>query len=273
MCECVSKRRKDKQLKNTESGTRSGNAVPETYVALITGASGDIGSAIARKFAEVGCQLALHYHRNAELINQLLEELRQTGIAAESFQADLCDSAAANEMVEQVNKTFGRIDILVNNAGRLQDGLVSFMNDEQWHQVIDLNLNAAFYVARAVALLMARQRRGKIINIASDAGRLGSAGRSNYAAAKAGLAGFSRAIARELAASNVQVNTVSPGFIESRMTAGINEKKKKDLLREIPARRFGTPADVAELVVYLASPAANYITGQEISVDGGLFMG
>ncbi len=245
----------------------------DTAVVLVTGAGGDIGSAIARRLAKDGFALALHCRTSREQAEMIAGEIKQSGGTAHVFQANLCDSQAANDLVEQVRVTYDRLDVLINNAGLLQDGLLSFLNDEQWHQVIDVNLNAAFYVTRAAAMIMARQRRGKIINIASDAGRLGGAGRCNYSAAKAGLAGFTRSIARELGGSNIQVNSVSPGFIESRMTADITGPKKNEILRNIPARRFGTPADVAGIVAFLASPAADYITGQEISVDGGLFMG
>lgn len=243
-----------------------------TKTALVTGASGDIGGAIARRLHEAGLHLALHYRSNEAAANDLCQEIVADGGVAEIYQADLRQPEASQALVESVHEKLGRLDVLVNNAGALQDALVSFMTDEQWGDVIETNLSAAFYVTRPAAMIMARQRQGKIINICSDAGRLGGAGRANYSAAKSGLAGFTRALARELAGSGVQVNAVSPGFIESRMTADINDAKRKELLRAIPARRFGRPEEVAELVAYLAT-GGGYITGQEISVDGGLFMG
>jgi 3-oxoacyl-[acyl-carrier protein] reductase len=245
----------------------------ETKVALLTGATGSIGQAIARRLAADGWTLALHYHANSEAATELLCELRKAGADCASFQADLCVADSATAMVEAVLARFGQVDLLVNNAGILRDGLVSMMARDQWEAVIDTNLNAAFYVTQPLAMHMARRRSGRVINISSDAGRLGGAGRANYSASKAGLAGFSRALARELGASGVTVNTVSPGFIESEMTAGIPDPKRRELVKHIPLRRFGQPGQVAELIAFLASPAAAYITGQEISIDGGLFMG
>ncbi|MFT5130325.1 MAG: 3-oxoacyl-[acyl-carrier protein] reductase [Rhodothermales bacterium] len=242
-------------------------------VALITGATGSIGRAIAARLAADGWSLALHFHANAEAAAELLGELRNSKVNCASFQADLRNADSANQMVEAVIARFGQVDLLVNNAGILRDGLVSMMATEQWDTVINTNLNAVFYVTRPLVMHMARRRSGRVISISSDAGRLGGAGRANYSASKAGLAGFSRALARELGASGVCVNTVSPGFIESEMTAGIPDTKRRELMKHIPLRRFGQPEQVADLIVFLASPAAAYITGQEISVDGGLFMG
>ena len=242
-------------------------------VALVTGASGGIGSAIALRLAAGGAKVMLHYNGNAAAAQTTADAIVASGGEALIYQADIADPDQAKALADAVVERFGSFDILVNNAGILADGVVSFMSNEQWHDVLNVNLNGPFYLTRAAAMTMARGRWGRVINITSDAGRLGSANRSNYAAAKEGLVGFTRSVARELAGMGVRVNAVSPGFVETAMTAGINDRKRKELLKEIPTRRLGQPQDVAELVAFLASDRADYITGQVISVDGGLFMG
>ena len=240
-------------------------------VALITGASGAIGSAIARALSAKGIAVALHSNSNTAKAEALAQELAPALAAV--FTADLASPEQCKKLVQNVLAKWGRIDILVNNAGRLNDATVSFMTDEQWASSIELNLNAPFRLMREVSMPMARQRWGRIVSLASDAGRMGSANRANYAAAKEGLVGLTRSAAREMAGLGIRVNAVSPGFIESPMTANIPPVKMKDILREIPTRRLGKPQDVAALVAFLCSDEADYITGQVISIDGGLFMG
>ena len=245
----------------------------EKRVALITGASGAIGSAIARTLGAQGMAIAIHCNNNTDSADALAAELRTAGVTCEVFKADLSSSAECKALVQKVVAAWGRIDVLVNNAGKLIDATVSFMSDQQWTDAIEINLNAPFRLMREVSMAMARRRYGRIVSLASDAGRMGSANRSNYAAAKEGLVGLTRSAAREMAGLGIRVNAVSPGFVESPMTANISPAKMKDILRDIPVRRLGKPQDVANLVAFLASEAADYITGQVISIDGGLFMG
>lgn len=242
-------------------------------VALVTGASGGIGAAISRRLASAGAAVALHYHTQEAQARELAADLEAGGASVTTWQADLTDGEQCKEMVEGVVEKHGRLDILVNNAGLLDDSVVSFMTDEQWDRVLDVNLTAPFRLTRAAAMVMARQRFGRIVNIASDAGRLGSANRSNYAAAKEGLVGLTRSVAREMAGLGIRVNAVSPGFIETRMVADISEARRKELLKSIPVRRLGRPEEVADVVAFLCTERADYITGQVLFVDGGLFMG
>jgi 3-oxoacyl-[acyl-carrier protein] reductase len=217
--------------------------------------------------------IAIHCNSNGGAAEALAAELRTTGITCAVFKADLRSSSECKALVQNIVAAWGRIDVLVNNAGKLMDATVSFMSDEQWADSIEINLNAPFRLMREVSMVMARRRYGRIVSLASDAGRMGSANRSNYAAAKEGLVGLTRSAAREMAGLGIRVNAVSPGFVESPMTANISPAKMKDILRDIPARRLGKPQDVANLVAFLASEGADYITGQVISIDGGLFMG
>ncbi len=258
------------------SSTAAGPADPRPLrgrIALVTGGAGGIGQAVCRRLAQAGADVVVHYRSNVEKAEALARELSAFGVRAQARGADIADPAQVKALIEQVAADLGGLHILVNNAGILDDGLISFMKDDQWRRVLAVNLDGPFFAMRAAAMRMARQRFGRIVNIASDAGRLGAANRSNYAAAKEGLVGLTRSAARELAGLGIRVNAVSPGFVETAMTEGLTDARRKELLRAIPVRRLGRPEEVAEAVLFLCLPQADYITGQVLFVDGGMFMG
>jgi 3-oxoacyl-[acyl-carrier protein] reductase len=238
-------------------------------VALVTGASRGIGRAIALHLARCGASVA-GVARTKEGLEATLAAIREAG-AAEGFAANVAETADVNRVVEEVEAAFGgKIQVLVNNAGITKDGLFLRMDDEAWDAVIDTNLKGTFLFCRAVGALMMRQRYGRIINIASVSGLNGNPGQANYSASKAGVIGFTKTIARELASRGVTVNAVAPGFITTDMTDVLPEKVKVEVKERIPVRRLGNPEDIADLVAYLTSPSASYITGQIIAVDGGM---
>jgi 3-oxoacyl-[acyl-carrier protein] reductase len=240
--------------------------------ALVTGASRGIGRAIAVKLASEGAKVALNYAGNAAAAEEVKKEIEAAGGQAITVQADVSDPASVEAMIQTVVDAFGQIDILVNNAGITRDGLLLRMKDEDFDAVINTNLKGIFYTTKLVSKLMMKKRFGRIVNMASVVGLTGNAGQTNYAAAKAGVIGFSKSAAKELAARGITVNMVAPGFIETDMTAVIPEKAKEAMMGEIPLGRAGKPEDVANAVLFLVSDQAAYITGQVLKVDGGMVM-
>lgn len=239
-------------------------------VALVTGASRGIGRAIALALAGRGYAVAVNYHSSEEAANAVAQKVAASGGVARCYRADVADKEAVAAMVKSVIADFGRIDLLVNNAGITRDQLLVRMSADDWEAVLNTNLKGAFLCTQQVARAMMRQRSGCIVNISSVSGVLGQMGQANYSASKAGLIGFTKAMARELARYNVNVNAVAPGFIATEMVAALPEKVREEFLSRIPLGRLGTPEEVAEAVCYLASPAARYITGQVLVIDGGL---
>ena len=240
--------------------------------ALVTGASRGIGRAIALCLAAEGARVAINYAGNVKAAEEVKAAIEAAGGTAILCQADIADSAAVEAMVANVVKEFGTIDILVNNAGIARDTLLMRMKDEDFAKVLDTNLKGVFYCTKAVSKLMMKKRSGRIVNMASVVGLVGNAGQTNYAAAKAGVIGFSKSAAKELASRGITVNAVAPGFIGTDMTAGLPESVKEKMLTDIPLGRMGEPEDVASAVLFLASDQASYITGQVVNVDGGMVM-
>jgi 3-oxoacyl-[acyl-carrier protein] reductase len=243
----------------------------EGQAALVTGASRGLGRAIAQALAAQGASIAA-VARSEDALKDTLESIRSGGGTAEAFPVDVAESDAVDAVVDKASTRFGKIDVLVNNAGVTRDGLLMRMKTEDWDTVINTNLKGAFHFTRPVGRIMVKQRSGRIINISSVIGLMGNAGQANYAASKAGLIGFSKSVAREFASRGITCNVVCPGFIETDMTKDLSDELKKKLLEKIPLQRLGQPDDIAGVVAFLCSPAASYITGQIITVDGGMVM-
>ncbi len=240
-------------------------------VALVTGAGRGIGRAVAEKLASEGADLAL-CDVKVEWLADTEAAVKGLGRKTVSVAADVSKAAEVDAAVDAVQAACGRIDILVNNAGITRDGYLARMSEEDWDAVLDINLKGTFLMSKAVAKLMMKQKSGNIINIASIIGLIGNAGQCNYAASKAGAIALTKSTAKELASRNIRANAIAPGFIETKMTEALPEEIRKKMLDAIPMRRFGLPADIAHAVVFLASDASAYLTGQVLSVNGGMVM-
>lgn len=242
----------------------------ENKTALITGATRGIGKGIAQTFAKQGANVAFTYSSSAEAAEALEKELMSFGIKAKGYQSNAANYEAAQALAAEVLKEFGTIDILVNNAGITKDNLLMRISEEDFDTVIEVNLKSVFNLTKAVIRPMMKQRSGSIINMSSVVGLKGNAGQTNYAASKAGIIGFSKSVALELGSRNIRCNVIAPGFIETEMTAILPEDTVKQWRDAIPLKRGGTPEDVANACVFLASDMSSYITGQTLSVDGGM---
>ncbi|MDD4343099.1 MAG: 3-oxoacyl-[acyl-carrier-protein] reductase [Eubacteriales bacterium] len=239
---------------------------------LVTGGSRGIGAAIAQSFAAKGATIALNYAGSQEAAEEIREKILAMGVECKIYQGDVSDFSQVENMIKTVEEDFSGIDILVNNAGVTKDSLFMRMKEEDWDKVIDTNLKGVYNCSKSVIRGMIKRKFGKIINITSVVALSGNIGQANYAASKAGVIGFTKSLAQELGSRNIQVNSVAPGYIETSMTESIPQNIKDELIKKIPSGRIGSPDDVANAVVFLASDKANYITGQVISVNGGLYM-
>ena len=243
----------------------------DQQIAVVTGAGRGIGRAIALKFADEGADVVC-LSRTAENSQKVADEVKAKGRRAWAVAVDVADPAGVNAAVEQILKEPGRVDILVNNAGVTRDNLLMRMSEEEWDTVLNTNLRGAFILTKAFSRSFLKQRSGRVINLASVVGLMGNAGQANYAASKAGLIGFTKSVAREFASRGITVNAIAPGFVETDMTAVLKAEIKIELLKRIPLGALGSVDDIAGAALYLASPAARYVTGQVLTVDGGMVM-
>lgn len=242
----------------------------EGKVAIITGASRGIGSAIAKVFAENGANVAFTYSSSVESATALENELLSLGIKAKGYKSNAADFNEAQQLIDDVMAAFGTIDVLVNNAGITKDNLLMRMSEEDFDKVIEINLKSVFNMTKAVQKVMLKNRKGSIVNMSSVVGVKGNAGQANYAASKAGMIGFTKSIALELGSRNIRCNAIAPGFIETEMTAKLNEDVVQGWRDSIPLKRGGSPTDVANACLFLASDLSAYVTGQVMNVDGGM---
>lgn len=241
-------------------------------VALVTGSSSGIGAAIAKELANAKAKVGIHYRGNADGANRIAEEIRQQGGVCGIYQADVSNPEEAAALVKKVQQELGGLDILVNNAGTTRDTLVLTMKEDDWDTVINTNLKSVYAMSRAALRGMVKNRWGRIINITSVVGITGQAGQANYAASKAGIIGFTRSLAREVASRNITVNAVAPGFIPTALTAVLSEEQNQAIIADTPVGRMGTPEEIAWAVLFLAAERSGFITGQVLNVDGGLVM-
>ena len=242
----------------------------EGKIALVTGAAKGVGKAIALALAADGAAVIVNYNGSKDRAEQTVEEIKALGADAIAYQCNVADTKAVDDMIKEIIRIYGRLDILVNNAGITRDNLIMKMTEEDFDAVINANLKGCFNTIKAVSRQMLKQRSGRIINITSVSGILGNAGQANYAASKAGIIGLTKTMARELASRGITVNAVAPGFVDTDMTQTLSDSIKAAATAQIPLGHFGRPEDIASMAAYLASEKASYITGQIISVDGGM---
>jgi 3-oxoacyl-[acyl-carrier protein] reductase len=238
--------------------------------AIVTGGTRGIGKAIVLELAKSGCNVAFNYSKSDDLANELVKEIEALGVKAMARKTDVSNFESAKDMVKEVKDEFGQIDILVNNAGITRDKLLALMKEDDWDDVININLKSVYNFSKAVIMTMIKQKNGKILNITSVSGIAGVAGQTNYSASKAGMIGFTKALAKEVGKAKINVNAIACGFIETDMTSELPEEYKKKMTDMTALKRFGTTDDVAKTAKFLLSDDANYITGQVLSLDGGL---
>lgn len=239
---------------------------------IVTGATRGIGKEIAITLAQNGANIAINYRNYNDEIDQLINSIKEFGVEVIAVKCDVSKAEEVDNFISEVKNHFSSIDVLVNNAGITKDGLLLRMKEEDFNSVLDVNLKGTFNTTKSISPIMIKQRHGKIINISSVVGIVGNAGQCNYAASKAGVIGFSKSVARELASRNINVNVVAPGYIDTDMTKGLSDKVKDEILKSIPMKKMGDPKEVANLVLFLSSNLSDYITGQVINVDGGMVM-
>lgn len=243
----------------------------DTQIALVTGASRGIGQAIALELGKQGA-IVIGTSTTSDGAEHISQYIKEASLKGKGLAMNVNDLAQINNAIETTRKEFGEISILVNNAGITRDNLLARMKDEEWDEIMETNLKSIFYLSRAVLRAMMKARSGRIINISSVVGVTGNPGQTNYAAAKAGIIGFSKSLAREVGSRNITINCVAPGFIETDMTRSLSAEQQQNLIQHIPLGRLGQPADIAAAVAFLASPAASYITGTTLHINGGMYM-